>query len=85
MTINLHEDQIAQLTDLIKQAEPHIEALHLRIINQGCRAAWEKLTSLSTAASEMLDYIHQQDFMNIDRYADMEKGLRASYGHIRRK
>jgi hypothetical protein len=67
------EKAIIALTDAIKTADPHIEALHSRIIEHGDRDAHTQLIALLSAAHEMIDTITQQDFLNVDLYAAMAK------------
>jgi hypothetical protein len=66
--MNSDEATIFHLTEAIKAAEPHIAALHSRIIDRGDRLAYDYLSDLVVAATEMIDYADRQDFMNIDRY-----------------
>jgi hypothetical protein len=61
---------LSRLVDAIKAAEPHVEALHGRIINHECEAARRRLTTLVAATEEVLDTVTQQDFLLIERYME---------------
>jgi hypothetical protein len=68
-------DAIARLTKALDAIKPHVETLHLRIINHGCKAAHWRLGALVNAADEMIDFVRQEDFMQIERYVQMAKEL----------
>jgi hypothetical protein len=55
MTTNINDVAISRLTDAIRGALPHLDALHARIVEHDDQEALELLVLLSSAATELAD------------------------------
>jgi len=70
------EQKVDRLIEAIDAIIVDVEQLHNRIIDHGDRKAWQKLEDLAAMAKELYDEIYQQDFMNIERYANLAEERR---------